>query len=380
MVCELGTDSIIGSIKTYNAVVISATDYYPFGMAIDSRVYSGNSSVYRMGFNGKENDKETNDQDYGMRIYDARVPHFFSIDPIIRSFPDLSPYQFAGNNPIKFIDMDGLEPWFDESLNKPRPPVLFVENNKTVIKGYAKQWVMGYKYDYTSNAQIPILKKGGEYQEDIPKNKKGSYAGAFSSNEIALVEEVFKLNRHAREALRGRDDQYGTLDERRYCAYDCITSVLAGLQFVQPNIRSYNVDGDMDKFLNKLAANGLAGKEISCVAQPNGNFDAGKSVTEQLRNAVIGKKGVHIFGVSINKGNHSAIIIVDNMNDNGSEAGSNISFRLYDQAKWNGNQVSGVEVDNILGNYSAGTSGSNRFQNTRTYGIKMREILKNEKK
>jgi hypothetical protein len=34
---------------------------------------------------------------------------FLSVDPIGREFPYLSPYQYAGNNPIRYVDLDGLE-------------------------------------------------------------------------------------------------------------------------------------------------------------------------------------------------------------------------------------------------------------------------------
>lgn len=69
---------------------------------------------YRYGFNGKENDNEVkgtgNQQDYGMRIYDPRIGKFLSVDPLASSYPFYTPYQFAGNMPIKYIDLDGLEP------------------------------------------------------------------------------------------------------------------------------------------------------------------------------------------------------------------------------------------------------------------------------
>jgi len=35
---------------------------------------------------------------------------FLSTDPLAPKYPYYSPYQFAGNTPIKFIDLDGLEP------------------------------------------------------------------------------------------------------------------------------------------------------------------------------------------------------------------------------------------------------------------------------
>jgi RHS repeat-associated protein len=85
--------------------------YYPFGMVIPERRYD--SSVYRFGFNGKENDNEvkgsSNQQDYGMRIYDPRLARFLRADPIMERYPFYSPYQFASNCPVLSIDVDGLE-------------------------------------------------------------------------------------------------------------------------------------------------------------------------------------------------------------------------------------------------------------------------------
>ncbi len=72
---------------------------------------AGNS--YRYGFNGKENDNEvkggSNQQDYGARIYDPTIGRFLSVDPLTSGYPALTPYQYASNNPIEGIDLDGLE-------------------------------------------------------------------------------------------------------------------------------------------------------------------------------------------------------------------------------------------------------------------------------
>ena len=63
----------------------------------------------RFHFNGKENDNVTQTQDYGFRIYNGRLGRFLSVDPLTKSFPMLTPYQFASNSPISGIDLDGLE-------------------------------------------------------------------------------------------------------------------------------------------------------------------------------------------------------------------------------------------------------------------------------
>ena len=89
---------------------ISQTDYYPFGYPITSRSYN---SGYRYGFNGKEYDNEiynaSNFQDYGMRMYDTRIARFWGVDPLKNDYPFYSTFQFAGNKPIQFIDLDGKE-------------------------------------------------------------------------------------------------------------------------------------------------------------------------------------------------------------------------------------------------------------------------------
>ena len=83
-------------------------DYYSFGAPMPSRGIEGK---YRYGFNGKEKDdgvKGTgNSYDFGARIYDPRLGKFLSIDPDFKKFPSNSPYLFASNSPIIFVDKDG---------------------------------------------------------------------------------------------------------------------------------------------------------------------------------------------------------------------------------------------------------------------------------
>jgi RHS repeat-associated protein len=77
-------------------------------MEIGSRSYS--ASGYRYLFNGKEKDTENgNVYDYGFRIYNPSLGKFLSVDPLTRTFPWYTPYQFAGNKPTYCIDLDGLE-------------------------------------------------------------------------------------------------------------------------------------------------------------------------------------------------------------------------------------------------------------------------------
>ena len=86
-------------------------DYSTFGSPMPGRTF--NSGSYRYQFNGKEQDPEIsgngNSYDYGFRIYNPRIGKFLSVDPLFQSYPWLSTYQFAQNDPIRNIDIDGLE-------------------------------------------------------------------------------------------------------------------------------------------------------------------------------------------------------------------------------------------------------------------------------
>jgi RHS repeat-associated protein len=107
--------SSTGTLQYYKADVLQAQDYYPFGSVMRKWLTPTNTtnnlrSTYTFGFNGKEDDKETQTQDYGMRIYDYRLGRFLSVDPLTKSYPFYTPYQFAGNTPIAAVDLDGEEP------------------------------------------------------------------------------------------------------------------------------------------------------------------------------------------------------------------------------------------------------------------------------
>ncbi len=97
------------AVTGYNAVVKSAMDYSAFGVILEGRKSVPASGEHRYDFNGKETDQETDWQDYGFRIYNPKLGKFLSVDPLKKSYPYYTPYQFAGNKPIIAIDLDGLE-------------------------------------------------------------------------------------------------------------------------------------------------------------------------------------------------------------------------------------------------------------------------------
>lgn len=89
--------------------VLQENHYYAFGMEMDGDWQStteGPEQRYR--YNGKEFSEELGLYDYGARWYDPAIGRWTSIDPLADSYAPFSPYNYTLNNPIRFIDPDGM--------------------------------------------------------------------------------------------------------------------------------------------------------------------------------------------------------------------------------------------------------------------------------
>ncbi|MFA5832139.1 MAG: RHS repeat-associated core domain-containing protein [Bacteroidota bacterium] len=85
---------------------VSWDDYYPFGVTMDQRSGSGSADT-RYKYTTKERDIETGYDYFGARYYDSRIGKWMSVDPLLEKYPELSPYNYAANNPISLYDPDG---------------------------------------------------------------------------------------------------------------------------------------------------------------------------------------------------------------------------------------------------------------------------------
>lgn len=105
---KLGVDNNSdGIIDYYNADVITANDFYPFGMQMPGRKYSQSNTTYRYGFNGQENSDEIA---AGLTTamyweYDSRIGRRWNQDPVVKDWE--SPYLCFSGNPIFFSDVNG---------------------------------------------------------------------------------------------------------------------------------------------------------------------------------------------------------------------------------------------------------------------------------
>jgi RHS repeat-associated protein len=89
--------------------VESVNDYYAFGLQFNT--YQRGSSVKQnLLYNGKEMQDELSLGwlDYGARMYMSDIGRWGGIDPLADVYDDLSPYHYALNNPVNFLDPNGM--------------------------------------------------------------------------------------------------------------------------------------------------------------------------------------------------------------------------------------------------------------------------------
>ncbi|WP_284464730.1 DUF6443 domain-containing protein [Chryseobacterium sp.] len=90
--------------------ITDANDYYPFGMnhLKTGNAFFGVGSYKNYKYNGKEL-QETGMYDYGARFYMPDLGRWGVVDPLAEKMTRHSPYNYAFNNPIRFIDPDGRQ-------------------------------------------------------------------------------------------------------------------------------------------------------------------------------------------------------------------------------------------------------------------------------
>ncbi len=114
---------------TNKVEVLEENHYYPFGLThpynstkkeikfnTTGNLQIMQVTVKELGFNYKYNGKELQDElglqwyEYGARNYDAALGRWMNLDPLAEEMRRFSPYVYAFNNPVYFIDPDGMSP------------------------------------------------------------------------------------------------------------------------------------------------------------------------------------------------------------------------------------------------------------------------------
>ncbi|PWN63545.1 hypothetical protein C1631_021425 [Chryseobacterium phosphatilyticum] len=167
-------------------------NYYPFGL---NHIGGGNmssfSNYHSYKFGGKEL-QETGMYDFGARMYMPDLGRWGVIDPMAEAIRRYSPYNYAFNNPISFIDPDGMQPRQFAMPNDTRPdaPSTWINPNwigrgdaafGSIETGYGGSYGFGSLYPQSNgtddndllNDIISIWEK--KLGKKIERNKNGDF-------------------------------------------------------------------------------------------------------------------------------------------------------------------------------------------------------------
>jgi len=181
------------------AEIISYEEYHPFGT---TSYRSGRSetetSLKRYKYVGKERDNETGLYYYGARYYAAWLCRFVSVDPLQFDYPQLTPYNYAGNKPVTHIDIDGMQGTGDEKRGE-------------VINAHKQEMISAQE----------VVKEKQEIVDNLERNPVEKKSKGFKQYKIDLRAAKSKLN-SAKKDLKTTTKYFQQVEDllNEYAYYD----------------------------------------------------------------------------------------------------------------------------------------------------------------
>ncbi|HET8572399.1 MAG TPA: RHS repeat-associated core domain-containing protein [Edaphocola sp.] len=172
-------------LEHYTGQVLEEDMYYPFGLTLSQDAGVVNTAQpYK--YNSKELQTEFGLQyyDYGARMYNSQIGRWNGIDPLAEKFRHESPFNYAGNNPVINIDVEGQYKLSSKTRNQSKILAAYLDNyiqndvakSPTLINTLKKY---GQFKDWNSIKSV-LTKNNGPtivISDDIPFGADGYYSG-----------------------------------------------------------------------------------------------------------------------------------------------------------------------------------------------------------
>jgi RHS repeat-associated protein len=174
--------------------IVSATDYMPFGLAFRAGERQG-ATEQKMLYSSKELQDELalNWYDFGARMYMPEIGRWGTVDPLAETMRRWSPYNYTFNNPVRFIDPDGMSPTGNNSLGLNNINI----GQEVVINGDHAKDMARLSADVYNTAN-------GEYKEDAKAGDLNGWKLTDKNFGITLTDDKSGFN----SAIYERDGEY----------------------------------------------------------------------------------------------------------------------------------------------------------------------------
>jgi RHS repeat-associated protein len=182
----------------------------PFNPPVNTARVANSGYQYR--YNSKEwqDELSLNVYDYGARFYDPAAPHFWQMDPKAETSRRFSPYTYCLNNPVFFIDPDGMQAvenddWVSYTGQSGQQQVIYDAEIKTKeqaeakynnvsdvfksgsITGTSPEGGADYSYKLNEGGTVTDVGAGGTSVETGFTTPQGTYVGENKSTLAQLA-------------------------------------------------------------------------------------------------------------------------------------------------------------------------------------------------
>ena len=243
--------------------VLQSTAYYPSGVPLTPNSFTPQTIKLHTG-------KDFFDlqgagwYDNQARYYDCLIPSFKSIDPLAEKYPWLSPYNHCANNPLRFVDRDGMK--FNENMTEEEKQAY----HDIIEPLFLNSSLFKMVYDYVDSQEDVITVQYGETSKNEHgdynpgefrvKNKTITFLKGQGLSSSTAIEEIY----HSYQNLTPSKEEDATtnfeFEAKTFTIFSCIeanrqfdiSNLTEYYNYISQNLFSSENDLDISKFNNSF--------------------------------------------------------------------------------------------------------------------------------